>query len=76
MITAPVYAILTGILAGLLSAVGYLKISPYLKKRFNLSDTCGVNNLHGMPSILGCIISAIAADVLNVKTFKNITETK
>ena len=71
MITAPVYAILTGMLAGLLSAVGFLKIGPYLKERINLSDTCGVHNLHGMPAILGCIISAISADVMNAKVTKH-----
>jgi ammonium transporter Rh len=75
MITAPVYAILTGMLSGLLSAVGFLKIGPYLKQRITLSDTCGVHNLHGMPAILGCIISAISADVMNANTFKNIAET-
>lgn len=62
MITAPVYAILVGMLGGFLSAIGFLKIGPYLKEKMNLSDTCGVHSLHGMPSVLGCIISAICAN--------------
>ena len=69
MITAPCYAILTGFLGGSLSAIGYLKIGPFLRDKINFSDTCGVNNLHGMPSILGCIISACAAGSLNASTF-------
>tara|TARA_B110000503_G_C6834056_1_gene284020 strand:- start:224 stop:427 length:204 start_codon:yes stop_codon:yes gene_type:complete len=42
-----------------------LKIAPYLKEKINLSDTCGVNYLHGIPSIFGCIVSAIFALTLS-----------
>jgi len=52
-----------GCIAGLLSCVGYNYVQPYLEKRIHLHDTCGVNNLHGMPGILGALISAVVAGV-------------
>ncbi len=65
MILQPAYAILVGFLAGSLSAIGFLFIGPFLKEKINLSDTCGVHSLHGMPSVFGTIVSAIAANGMN-----------
>lgn len=48
-----------GVLAGTFSVVGYAHISPILERRFKIFDTCGVHNLHGLPSLLGGIASAI-----------------
>ena len=59
MRVAPVLAVLIGVAAGLLSTWGYHVLSDKLRSGLNLDDTCGVNNLHGMPGILGAIISAI-----------------
>jgi ammonium transporter Rh len=36
-------------------------LTPYLQDKFGLYDTCGVHNLHGIPGILGGIVSAIVA---------------
>lgn len=53
--TTPGFAMLIGIAAGALSVIGYSKIASKLEKLINGSDTCGINNLHGMPGILGGI---------------------
>ncbi|XP_049875416.1 ammonium transporter Rh type B [Pectinophora gossypiella] len=53
-------AILIGIGAGILSVAGYRFLTPWLTKK-GLLDTCGVNNLHGMPGIYSGIISIIIA---------------
>lgn len=54
-------AMAIGTLAGMISAVGFLKLSEFLRRQINLHDTCGVHNLHGMPGVLGGVIGAIAA---------------
>ena len=52
-ITSPGYAMLIGIGAGALSTIGYSIIAPKLESLIKGTDTCGINNLHGMPGILG-----------------------
>jgi ammonium transporter Rh len=52
---------LVGFCTGALSALGFLFLSPYLKEKIGLHDTCGVHNLHGMPGIIGGLVSAITA---------------
>ena len=55
--TTPGYAMLIGIAAGALSVVGYSIIGPKLEKLIKGTDTCGINNLHGMPGILGGVVA-------------------
>jgi ammonium transporter Rh len=56
-------ALMLGIVAGTVSVLGYVYSSPKLEK-LGVYDTCGVNNLHGYPSLLGGLTSvlAVAAD--------------
>ncbi|KAJ8316488.1 hypothetical protein KUTeg_006502 [Tegillarca granosa] len=54
-------AALIGSLAGLLSVFGYKYLTPCLSKKLKIHDTCGVNNLHGMPGIFAGIVGAIVA---------------
>lgn len=54
-------AMAIGALAGIISALGFLKLSGYLQRKIKLHDTCGVHNLHGLPGVLGGIIGAISA---------------
>jgi hypothetical protein len=53
-------SLILGSLCGILSAYGFNKIQPYLEGRYGLHDTCGIHNLHGMPSIFGGIASTFA----------------
>ncbi|KJH50952.1 putative ammonium transporter Rh type [Dictyocaulus viviparus] len=55
----PLHALLIGVIAGLLSVVGYKYITPLLTSKLGIHDTCGVNNLHGMPGVLAGLLSAI-----------------
>ncbi|XP_047469193.1 ammonium transporter Rh type A-like [Penaeus chinensis] len=50
-------ALMLGFLSGILSTLGYMDLQPLLAKRLGLHDTCGVNNLHGMPGLLSGIVS-------------------
>lgn len=52
-------ALLLGIVAGTVSVLGYVYTSPMLEARLSVYDTCGVHNLHGMPSVIGGLASAI-----------------
>merc|ERR1712071_112588 len=52
-------AIIIGTIAGALSTIGYQYIQGWLENTLKIQDTCGVNNLHGMPGIMGCIFSVI-----------------
>jgi len=56
----PSGAIGVGIFAGVVSVCGYEYLSDILDEKFKIADTCGVHNLHGMPGIIGGIVSAIA----------------
>jgi len=40
-----------------------------LETRFGIHDTCGVNNLHGMPSFFGACIAMIAAYMATVEDY-------
>lgn len=55
--TTPGYAMLIGIAAGALSVIGYSIIAPKLENVIKGTDTCGINNLHGMPGILGGLVA-------------------
>eukprot|EP00966_Prymnesium_polylepis_P274387 6339522-Prymnesium_polylepis.1 len=51
-------ALLVGSAAGALSTFGFCKMMEPLAHA-GLHDTCGIHNLHGMPSILGALASVI-----------------
>jgi len=61
----PSGALSVGLVAGILSTLGYQYVSDMLQSRLDVCDTCGVNNLHGMPGILGGIVSAVALAASN-----------
>ena len=49
-----------GIFAGIISGLGYEYLEQFIQDKFGIYDSCGVNNLHGIPGILGGVFSAIA----------------
>jgi len=64
IIVMPFGAMLAGFVTGIISSLGFAYISAYLRKTISLHDTCGVLNLHGMPGLIGGIVSAIVASRL------------
>ncbi|KAJ6237888.1 rh50 [Anaeramoeba flamelloides] len=52
-----------GLFAGMISTIGFNYLTPFLEKKTKLHDTCGVHNLHGMPGLIGGIVSTIVAQV-------------
>lgn len=52
-------AMTVGFAAGILSAIGFNKLTEILNDKLGIHDTCGVNNLHGLPGIIAGIIGAI-----------------
>ncbi|KAL3902553.1 MAG: hypothetical protein SGILL_010785 [Bacillariaceae sp.] len=50
----PSGALILGVLAGIVSVYGYVYSTPFLETK-GIYDTCGVGNLHGLPSLLGGI---------------------
>lgn len=62
----PFGALLIGSLAGILSVLGFQFITPFLASKLKIHDTCGVNNLHGMPGLFAGIVGAVAAAMATV----------
>ncbi|CAG9329330.1 unnamed protein product [Blepharisma stoltei] len=67
-IVYPFAALFVGYWAGFMSCVGFEVLSPLLQRKIGLYDTCGINNLHGMPGIFGGIFSAIFIGALTEDT--------
>ena len=61
MIVQPWGALLIGTLAAIISVLGYKYATPFLSKRLKIHDTCGVNNLHGMPALVAGFAGVICA---------------
>lgn len=57
----PSDSIIIGVVAGALSTYGYVHIQLWVENTLGIHDTCGINNLHAMPSILGGLASIILA---------------
>jgi hypothetical protein len=54
-----VAVVFLGTLAGTVSVYGYFSVSNSLQDRFEISDTCGVHNLHGLPAVVGGLAGAV-----------------
>ena len=59
IVVMPFGAMLAGFVTGIVSSFGFAKLSGFLREKISLHDTCGVLNLHGIPGLIGGIVSAI-----------------
>ncbi|XP_013381459.2 ammonium transporter Rh type B [Lingula anatina] len=62
-------AMLVGTSAALISTLGFTYLTPLLSTKAKVHDTCGVNNLHGMPGILAAIAGAILAAIASTDIY-------
>jgi ammonium transporter Rh len=61
-----------GFLGGIVSSMGFKYVTPWLKGKEGsdrLHDTCGVLNLHGLPGILGGMIGALSASLVEDEVY-------
>lgn len=66
-IASPGFSMIVGILAGMLSVIGYNIIAPRWQKLIGGTDTCGVHNLHGMPGLLGGLSALVLCGNVKVQ---------
>jgi ammonium transporter Rh len=59
IIVRPYGAMLAGFITGIVSSLGFAYLGPFLRRKINLHDTCGVLYLYGIPGIAGGFISSI-----------------
>lgn len=62
------FTMIVGTVAGGISTLGFHYLTPALTKIY-IHDTCGVNNLHGMPGIMAGIGSSVAAAVATTANY-------
>lgn len=74
LVVQPYGCLIVGSFAGIVSTVGYSYITPWLAKKCHTHDTCGVHNLHGMPAVMGAILSCIMAALATVKSYGDTDE--
>ena len=57
LIASPGVALGVGFLGGMLTAIGFATIAPWLLERIGLHDSCAIHSLHGIPGVLGALLS-------------------
>ncbi|PRP81860.1 Rh type B glycoprotein [Planoprotostelium fungivorum] len=60
MVLHPSVALLVGAVSGTVSVFGFSTIQGFLERTTGIHDTCGILNLHGLPGIIGAVVSMIA----------------
>jgi len=68
LVVGPWFATVVGFIAGTISTTGYVYFTPMING-ISVYDVCGINNLHGMPGLLGGIVGAIAAGMAGEKLY-------
>ncbi|XP_059500071.1 ammonium transporter Rh type B-like [Stegostoma tigrinum] len=69
MAIMPYGSMMVGLIAGIISTLGFKFLTPILDSKLKVQDTCGVHNLHGMPGILGALVGAILASLASKETY-------
>ncbi|XP_005528831.1 PREDICTED: ammonium transporter Rh type A [Pseudopodoces humilis] len=59
----PFSAMFIGVIAGIVSVLGFQFLTPVMASKLKIQDTCGVHNLHGLPGILGGVAGIIVTAI-------------
>ena len=59
-------AMIIGVIAGVISTVGFAIFQSKQEKFHKIIDTCGVSNLHGIPGIFGGLAAIVVVDGIDV----------
>ena len=52
-----------------MKTISTFKFQPWLAEKMRIHDTCGVHNLHGMPAVMGALLSCILAALATEKEY-------
>lgn len=63
LFTNPGASLIVGAFGGVISSFSFSYLQDFLKEKMGIHDTAGIHNLHGIPGIMGGLISAIAVAV-------------
>nr|Q5NVA3.1 RecName: Full=Ammonium transporter Rh type C; AltName: Full=Rhesus blood group family type C glycoprotein; Short=Rh family type C glycoprotein; Short=Rh type C glycoprotein [Pongo abelii]CAI30274.1 hypothetical protein [Pongo abelii] len=69
MMLMPYGALIVGFVCGIISTLGFVYLTPFLESRLHIQDTCGINNLHGIPGIIGGIVGAVTAASASLEVY-------
>jgi ammonium transporter Rh len=67
LFATPSTSFIIGIVAGLISTVGFAKLQERLQHRLKMIDTCGVFNLHGLPGLFGGFAAIFIVSGINIQ---------
>jgi len=59
-------AMIIGVIAGIISTVGFAILQDKQQKYHKIIDSCGVSNLHGLPGIFGGLSAIVVVDGIDV----------
>ncbi len=76
LVVTGVISMIIGTIAGIVSSLGFLFLGPFLRKKIDLHDTCGIHNLHGIPGLLGGIISGFSSGFAQYASKDNLEVSK
>ena len=60
-----------GAFGGVVSSLSFSYLQDKLREKYKIYDTAGVHNLHGIPGVLGGLISAVAIAVYTSDPLNN-----
>ena len=70
LIFHPYGPLLIGFVSGIVATLGNNLVTPILEKKLKLFDTCGINNLHGFPGLIGAFASMIVLETMEDPNFE------